>query len=81
MSHAIDLPQSLYNRLNKLSEGTRSTPASIAKKAIQAHLDYEEWLLAEVDAGLADVEAGRVLSHGDFWKEIESAGRGKKPKD
>ena len=78
MNHAIDLPQSLIKRLDKLTEGTRSTPASVVKKAVQAHLDYEEWLLAEVDAGIADADAGRVLSHTEFWKAIEGARRGKK---
>jgi len=70
MNHAIELPKSLYNRLSKLTEGTRSTPASIAKKAIQEHLDYEEWLLSEVDAGIADVEAGRVHSADDVKKML-----------
>jgi predicted transcriptional regulator len=70
MNHVIELPKSLYDRLNKLSEGTRATPASIAKKAIQEHLDYEEWLLTEVDAGIADVEAGRVHSSDEVKKML-----------
>lgn len=60
MNHAIELPLSLIKRLNKFTAGTRTTPASIVKQAVIDRLDYEEWLLAEVDAGLADVEAGRV---------------------
>lgn len=60
MNHAIELPPYLIKRLDKLTAGTRTTPASIVKQAVIDRLDYEEWLLAEVDAGLADVEAGRV---------------------
>ncbi|MEQ1532180.1 MAG: hypothetical protein HOO97_05595 [Sideroxydans sp.] len=78
MNTAIQLPQSLINRLSKLTEGTRSTPTSIVKKAVQEHLDYEEWLMSEVDAGIADADAGRTISHEEFWKEIEGARRGKK---
>jgi len=65
-------------RLNKITEGTRTTPESIVNQAVKDRLDYEEWLLAEVDAGLADVKAGRVMSNEDFWKSIESARRGNK---
>lgn len=78
MNHAIELPQALLKRLNKITEGTRTTPESIVNQAVKDRLDYEEWLLAEVDAGLADVKAGRVMSNEDFWKSIESARRGNK---
>ena len=78
MNHAIELPQALLKRLNKITEGTRTTPESIVNQAVKDRLDYEEWLLAEVDAGLADVKAGRVMSNEDFWKSIESARPGNK---
>jgi predicted transcriptional regulator len=70
MSHAIELPQSLLNRLNKLTAGTRATPASIVKQAVIDRLDYEEWLLAEVDAGMADANAGRVHTADEVKKML-----------
>ena len=70
MSHTIELPQSLFNRLNKFTAGTRATPASIVKQAVKDRLDYEEWLLAEVDAGLADADAGRVLTADEVKKML-----------
>lgn len=63
MNHSITLPQSLIKRLEKLSATSRHTPQSIIKHAITEKLDYEEWALAQVDAGIADIEAGRVSSH------------------
>lgn len=70
MSHTIELPQSLSNRLNKFTAGTRATPASIVKQAVKDRLDYEEWLLAEVDAGLADADAGRVHTADEVKKML-----------
>ena len=68
MSHTIELPQSLLNRLHKFTAGTRATPASIVRQAVKDRLDYEEWLLAEVDAGLVDADAGRVHSADEVKK-------------
>jgi predicted transcriptional regulator len=70
MSHAIELPQSLLKRLDKFTAGTRTTPASIVKQAVIDRLDYEEWLLSEVDAGLADVKAGRVHTADEVKKML-----------
>lgn len=70
MTHAIELPQSLLNRLNKFTAGTRATPASIVKQAVIDRLDYEEWLLSEVNAGLADVEAGGVHTADEVKKML-----------
>lgn len=63
MSNTITLPQTLVKRLEKISAGSRHTPESIVKQAIKNQLDYEEWKLEQIDAGLADIKAGRVISH------------------
>jgi predicted transcriptional regulator len=44
---------------------TITLPPSLFKR-----LEYEEWKLEQIDAGLADLNAGRVLSDEDFWKRI-----------
>ena len=66
----ITLPQTLIKRLEKISAGSRHTPESIVKQAIKNQLDYEEWKLDQIDAGLADLKAGRILSDEKFWKRI-----------
>lgn len=47
------------------------------KQAIAEKLDYEEWVIEQIDAGLADVKAGRVLSDEAFWQQLGSSGRGR----
>lgn len=78
MQNNIAVPQTILKRLQKLSEKTRTTPAAIVKRALTAQMDYEEWELKQIDAGLADIKAGRVMSDADFWKSLESTTRGKK---
>ncbi len=70
MNHAIDLPQSLLKRLDKITAGTRTTPASLIKQAVIDRLDYEEWLLEQADAGLAEIKAGKGIPHDEFMRRV-----------
>lgn len=63
MSHTIALPESIFKRLEKLSASSKRSPASIVKQAVQDRLDYEDWKGKKIREGLADVKAGRVISH------------------
>ena len=56
MNNTITLPQTLFKRLEKISAGTRRTPQAIIKQAITDRLEYEEWKLKQIDAGLNPVE-------------------------
>jgi predicted transcriptional regulator len=66
MNNTVTLPQSVVKRLEKLSSSSRHTPQSIIAQAIEDRLDYEEWKLEQIDAGLADIKAGRVISHDEM---------------
>jgi predicted transcriptional regulator len=70
MENTVTLPQSVVKRLEKLSTSSRHTPQSIITQAIEDRLDYEEWKLEQIDAGLADIKAGRVISHEEMVKRM-----------
>jgi predicted transcriptional regulator len=70
MSNTITLPQTLLKRLEKISTGSRHTPESIVKQAVKNQLDYEEWKLEQIDAGLAELKAGKGIPHDEFWVKI-----------
>ena len=72
MTNTVTLPQSVFKRLEKISASSRRSPASIVKQAVQDRLDYEEWFLKQVDAGLAELNAGKGISDEEFWKRIEA---------
>ena len=73
MNNTITLPQSLFKRLEKISAGSRHTPQAIIKQAIADRLEYEEWKLEQIDAGLADIKAGRVYTKEDAMKAVAQA--------
>ncbi len=70
MTNTVTLPQSVFKRLEKISASSRLSPASIVKQAVQDRLDYEEWFLTQVDAGLAELNAGKGISDEEFWQRI-----------
>lgn len=70
MSTTITLPQTIFKKLEKISAGTRLTPQAIIKQAIADRIEYEEWALEQIDAGLADIKAGRVYSREEAYKKL-----------
>lgn len=70
MNNTVTLPQSVVKRLEKISASSRHTPQSIIAQAVEDRLDYEEWKLKQIDAGLADIKAGRVISHQEMVEHI-----------
>lgn len=78
--NTITLPPAILKRLEKISASSRRSPEAIVKQAIAEKLEYEEWALRQIDAGLADVKAGRVVSHDEFLKTLEQARHERKRK-
>jgi predicted transcriptional regulator len=78
MNQAITLPQSVLKRLEKISTGSRLTPQAIVKQAITDRLEYEEWKLEQIEAGLADINAGHVYSTDEVYKKLGMVRNGRK---
>ena len=76
----VTLSATVLKRLEKISTASRRSPENIVKQAIAEKLEYEEWALQQIDAGLADVKAGRVLSHDAFLKTLAQARNDRKQK-
>lgn len=70
MTSSIALPQTLLKRLNKVTEGTRNKPETIIMDAIKQRVAYEEYKRREIEAGLADIAAGRVHSADEIKKML-----------
>lgn len=70
MNHTITLPHATFKRLEKLSASSKISAASLVNQAVGDRLDYEEWLDKQVDAGIADIEAGRVHSSEEVRKRL-----------
>ncbi len=59
-------------RLEKLAEATRRSKSFLANEAIEQYLDLHEWQIAEINAGLAELERGEGVPHDEVMAWIES---------
>ncbi len=69
--NTIALPKTLLKRLDKYSEASKRSASAFVKEVLQERLDYEDWKAKKIDAGLADIEAGRVISHEELVKRMK----------
>lgn len=78
MNQVITLPQSMLERLDKVAQGSHMKPEAIIKQAVADRLDYEEWLLEQADAGLAEIKAGKGIPHDEFMKRVGASPNARK---
>jgi predicted transcriptional regulator len=69
---SVRLTPELKDRLGQLSEMTRRTRSFLAAEAIAAYVDRESRIVEGIERGLADIEAGRLVSHADAMSELDA---------
>lgn len=74
----ITLPKRVFQRVEKLATATKRTPDAVVARILKERLDYEEYALRQIEEGLADIKAGRVIPHEKFWEALEEARHAKK---
>lgn len=73
-SLTVRLPTEIEARLERLAKTTSLSKSRLAKDAIVAYLDEQEHQLEQIREGLADAEAGRVVSHEEVARWLDSWG-------
>jgi predicted transcriptional regulator len=70
-------------RLDALARRSKRSKSFLAAEAITAYVEMEEWQTGEILAGIADAEAGKVVSHDRAATWLRSWGKpseGKAPR-
>jgi predicted transcriptional regulator len=67
----VKLDPDLEGRLAALAARRGQDKASLATEAIERYLDYDEWFLREVDAGLSEINQGKVLTHEEVGARLD----------
>ena len=62
-------------RLDALSKRSKRAKSFLAAEAIAGYVDSEEWQLAELHAGIAELESGLEVSHERVSKWMKSWGK------
>ena len=70
----VRLDHEVCDQLDTLAEQMGRPRAWIIKEAIAQYLERETWCLAQVQKGLDDVEAGRVISHEGMAARLKAKG-------
>ena len=52
----------LKARLEALSRATKRSKSYLAAEAIAAYIELNQWQIAEIEAGIAELDRGEVLS-------------------
>jgi predicted transcriptional regulator len=64
----------IRNQLDKIAEQMDRPRAWLIKEAVAQYLEREAWYLAEVQKGIDDAEAGRVISHAEVAARLKAKG-------
>ncbi|MDR3175735.1 MAG: CopG family ribbon-helix-helix protein [Desulfovibrio sp.] len=64
----------IREQLDKMAEQMDRPRAWIIKEAVAQYLERETWYLAEVQKGIDDMEAGRVISHDEMATRLKAKG-------
>ena len=64
----------ILDQLDKMAEQMDRPRAWIIKEAVAQYLERETWYLAEVQKGIGDAEAGRVISHEEVAARLKAKG-------
>jgi predicted transcriptional regulator len=72
---SIRIDAETKKRLEVLSKRSRRSKSFLAAEAIAAYVDSEDWQLGELQAGIAELDAGRVVSHEKVSKWLKSWGK------
>jgi predicted transcriptional regulator len=72
---SIRIDAETKKRLDALSKRSRRSKSFLAAEAISAYVESEEWQLGELQAGVAELDAGRGVSHDKVSKWLGSWGK------
>lgn len=59
-------------KLSRMAGNQGRSTEALVEEAVERMLDYDEWFVREVDAGIAAAERGEFVEHDEVAKIIES---------
>ncbi len=74
LATSIRLDDDTLARLDSLAEYRNCSRASLIKEAVDKYLEYDAWFLAEVQKGLDEANAGKLVSHENVKEGLRARG-------
>ena len=67
----MKLPAELEDKVVRAADRQGISAELLIREAIERAVDYDDWFIREVEKGLAQVDAGQVLTHEAVGKRLE----------
>jgi RHH-type rel operon transcriptional repressor/antitoxin RelB len=71
---SIRINSETKSRLDALSKISKRSKSFLAAEAIAAYVESEAWQIGEIQAGIADLDSGEMVSHEKVSKWLRSWG-------
>jgi predicted transcriptional regulator len=68
----VHLDPDLQAKLTRLATEQGRDTGALVQEAVERLVDYDEWLLREVEKGLAAADRGQFIEHDEIRKRIDS---------
>jgi len=70
----IRVPEDLKRRLDQLAKAADRSRSWLAADALRHYVEDQQWQLAEIESGMRDAAAGRVIPHEKVERWLKSWG-------
>jgi predicted transcriptional regulator len=67
----VKLSSELESKLVKAADRRGVSTDVLIREAIERTVDYDDWFIREVEKGLAQIDAGQVLTHDAVGTRLE----------
>ena len=74
----VRVPADLRNRLDELAKAVDRSRSWLTADALRTYVAEQQWQLSEIEEGLRDADAGRVVPHEKVERWLKSWGKKRK---
>ena len=67
----LNLPVELEGKLAAAASRRGVSVEALAREALERAVDYDDWFIREVEKGLAQIDAGQVVTHDAVGARLE----------
>ncbi len=68
---SIRMEEETISKINKIAELEDRDRSYIINKAVKEYLDYQEYILQQINEGIKDIEEGRVYSEKEVFAFLD----------
>ena len=71
ISISIRMEEETISKINKIAELEDRDRSYIINKAVKEYLEYQEYILQQINEGIKDIEEGRVYSEKEVFAFLD----------